>query len=201
MTGYAHPGRCGGPHIAPDPRGIDIWWFAGRGGRHGGPRRHRDPFGPGDFGRGPRARRGDVRAAAMLLLEEEPRNGYQLMQEIERRSNGLWRPSPGAMYPALAQLEDEGMVRAEEREGRKVFVLTDEGRAHVEERREHLGVPWEQLGGASGEIADLRGILGQIATALHQVARHGTREQSERARGILDDARRALYRLLADDEG
>src|SRR5689334_106535 len=117
-------------------------WFAmsGRGrGRH----RHGPPFGRGEFpfgpffgghrGRGPRARRGDVRAAALILLAEEPRNGYQLMQEIEQRSGGVWRPSPGAVYPALAQLEDEALVRVEERDGRRTYVLTDEGRAYVAE--------------------------------------------------------------------
>ena len=79
------------------------------------------PFG-GGRGRG-RKRRGDVRAALLLLLAEEARNGYQLMQTIEERSGGRWRPSPGSVYPALAQLEDEGLVRAVERDGTKLFEL------------------------------------------------------------------------------
>src|SRR5262249_39103013 len=116
-------------------------------GRH----RHGPPFGRGaffggpGFSRWPRARRGDVRAAALLLLAEEPRNGYQLMQEIERRSGGVWRPSPGSVYPALAQLEDEGLVRVDEREGRRTYVLTDAGRAYVEERRDDLAAPWDAM--------------------------------------------------------
>jgi Transcriptional regulator PadR-like family len=98
-------------------------WFAMAGpGRGHGRHRHGPPFGrggfgffggPGGFPRGPRARRGDVRAAALILLAEEPRNGYQIMQEIEQRSDGVWRPSPGSVYPALAQLEDEGLIRTE----------------------------------------------------------------------------------------
>src|SRR3954466_13073051 len=109
-----------------------------RGGPHGRPHHHRHhgppPFGswaggPG-FGRGSRARRGDVRAALLVLLADEPRNGYGLMQEIEARSEGAWRPSPGSVYPALQQLEDEGLVRAEESGGRRLFTLTDEGRAY-----------------------------------------------------------------------
>ena len=108
-------------------------------------RHHRWGRGPGGFG--PRARRGDVRSALLLLLEEEPRNGYGLMQEIERRSDGLWRPSPGSVYPALAQLEDEGLVTTVEQEGKRLFTLTDEGRAHVEADRERLGQPWEAAGG------------------------------------------------------
>src|SRR3954449_5269481 len=97
------------------------------------------PFGPWgrDMGfRRRRMRRGDVRAALLVLLAEEPRNGYALMQEIESRTNGVWRPSPGSVYPALSLLEDEGLVKAEENDGRKAFRLTDAGAAHVEENRE-----------------------------------------------------------------
>src|SRR3974390_151491 len=70
--------------------------------------------GPRGFRRHGKARRGDIRTAAPLLLAEEPRNGYAIMQEIEERSSGIWRPSPGSVYPALAQLEDEGLIRSEE---------------------------------------------------------------------------------------
>src|SRR3954454_10206844 len=127
---------------------------AGRGRhRHGGgrPRRqHRDlafggasPSGGPPFGRGHKARRGDVRAAALVLLDEEPRNGYQLMQEIEHRSDGAWRPSPGSVYPALQQLEDEGLVRTTETEGRRQYELTPAGSEYVEANRAELGTPWE----------------------------------------------------------
>src|SRR5271155_1424128 len=106
------------------------------------------PFGSsrggGGRGRGRRARRGDIRTAALLLLAEEPRNGYQIMQEVEERSDGAWRPSPGSVYPALAQLEDEGLIRTEEDDGRKLFVLTDEGRALLAERGADRPAPWEQ---------------------------------------------------------
>src|SRR5215212_643106 len=118
-----------------DPRMLG--WFAMSRGRGPGPRRGGRgggrEFGFPGFGptRGPRARRGDVRAALLVLLAEEPRNGYQLMQEIEQRSDGVWRPSPGSVYPALQLLEDEGLVRVEG-EGRKAYTLTDEGRAYVE---------------------------------------------------------------------
>src|SRR5262245_13529313 len=123
---------CGGGRHGPG--------WAGRGGGFG-------PFfgGPGGFPRGPRARRGDVRAAALLLLAEGPLNGYQIMQEIERRSDGIWRPSPGSVYPALAQLEDEGLVRTEEVGDRRAYVLTDAGRAYVDERRAEAGAPRDQM--------------------------------------------------------
>jgi len=157
-------------------------------------------FGPPGRG-GRRARRGDVRAAALLLLEEHPRNGYQLMQEIEDRSGGVWRPSPGSVYPALSQLEDEGLVRSEEGAGRRAFALTDEGRKYVEENREALGVPWEDAGGGVPQgILELRSLMMQLGMATMQVAQAGDEAQTEEARKVLEDARRALYRILAGDQ-
>src|SRR5690348_11414750 len=158
-------GGLGGRHWRPDPRkamALHAMWGApgerGPGRGPGGHGRHRGgpPWGPGGFG-GPgghrrrRRPRGDVRAALLLLLAEQPFNGYGLMQEIEQRSNGDWRPSPGSVYPALSQLEDEGLVRSEEPGGRKQFTLTDEGRAYVEEHREQLGEPWADVGREGGE--------------------------------------------------
>src|SRR3954470_5712713 len=108
--------------------------------------RHHGGFGPGPgFGRRRRMRRGDVRAAMLVLLAEEPRNGYGLMQEIEQRSGGVWRPSPRSFCPARQQLEDEGLVRATEAGGRKQFELTDEGRKYVEDNRETLAEPWAEV--------------------------------------------------------
>jgi DNA-binding PadR family transcriptional regulator len=168
----------------------------GQGGGFGGP-----PGGPHHRGRGGRrARRGDIRSAILLLLAEEPRNGYGLMQEIEERSGGVWRPSPGSVYPALSQLEDEGLVQATEHDGRKSFTLTDEGTAHVEANRERFGTPWETVGeGASGELHDLRHSAQALAIAAMQVAQTGTKQQLAEAKAILEDARRGLYRLLAGD--
>jgi DNA-binding PadR family transcriptional regulator len=171
----------------------------GRGGHHRGRGGPFGPWGPGFGGRGgPRARRGDVRAALLVLLAEEPRNGYGLMQEIERRSEGVWRPSPGSVYPALQQLEDEGLVRAEERDGSRVFTLTDAGRGHVESN--DLGAPWEAVRDEQGEdIRDIRGLIAQVAAAAWQVGQAGTEAQIAEARRLLAETRRALYRVLAED--
>jgi DNA-binding PadR family transcriptional regulator len=161
------------------------------------------PFGGPPFGgrRGPRARRGDVRAAILLLLDEDPRNGYTLMQEIEERSGGAWRPSPGAVYPALQQLEDEGLVEPQEGGGRKVLHLTDEGRAYVEENRKRLGSPWEEAaGGLSEAMASLGGEMRQTGAAVMQVMHSGSDEQRSAVREILANARKAIYRILAEDE-
>src|SRR4051812_19586330 len=159
------------------------------------------PFGGPPFGRGRRARRGDVRAAALVLLDEEPRNGYQLIQEIEQRSDGAWRPSPGSIYPALQLLEDEGLVRTSEASGRRLYELTEDGRAHVEEHREELGAPWEAFTRDLGdETREVGGLLKDVAFAAAQVLRAGDEAQLEQARKVLADAKRALYLVLAGDE-
>jgi len=172
--------------------------------RHGPPfGRGGPPFfgGPGFWRGGPRARRGDVRAAALLLLAEGPRNGYQLMQEIESRSDGMWRPSAGSIYPALAQLEDEGLVRGEEQDGKRSFVLTDAGRANVDERRSELGAPWEEMVGAvDDDVAGLFGEIKRVAMAAAQIGHMGNPTQVAQARKLLAETRRSLYAFLAEDE-
>jgi len=185
----------------------------GRHGRHG-PGHHGAPFDPRAFWHGPwrgmglgpggrrsRARRGDVRAAMLLLLEEEPRNGYQLMEEIESRSGGAWRPSPGSVYPALAQLEDEGLIRSDEGVGRRSFALTDEGRSYVADNREALGSPWNDAGEeVPSNFVDLRALIGGIGMATLQVVQTGDEAQIAEAKDVLSEARKALYRILAEAE-
>jgi DNA-binding PadR family transcriptional regulator len=134
------------------------------------------------------------------LLAEEARNGYQLIQEISERTQGIWRPSPGAVYPALAQLEDEGLVRAREVDGKRLFELTDEGRAHVTDQADAIGKPWEKVTeGVSPSELSLRDHFPQLVMAVRQVAQTGDESQIEAAKQILTDARRALYRILAGD--
>jgi DNA-binding PadR family transcriptional regulator len=156
--------------------------------------------GGGPRGRGRRARRGDIRTAALLLLAEEPRNGYQIMQEVQERSGGLWSPSPGSVYPALAQLEDEGLIRTQEEDGHKLFVLTDAGKALVDERGADRPAPWEQQGGDSGEAHELGKLIRDVAFAFTQVMRTGSPGQLVSAREVLANTRRDLYRILADGE-
>jgi DNA-binding PadR family transcriptional regulator len=191
-------------HHALDPRLLG--WLAmtgrGHGPRHRGGRGGGPPFGFPGFGapRGPRARRGDVRAALLVLLAEEPRNGYQLMQEIEQRSEGVWRPSPGSVYPALQQLEEEGLVRVEGEGRNKAYTLTDEGRAHVESHADELGAPWDDVKGDVGQGAwELMGAMRQIGGALFQLTHSGTEAQQKEAKEVLAGTRRALYRILAEE--
>ncbi|RMI09049.1 PadR family transcriptional regulator [Cellulomonas triticagri] len=162
-------------------------------------------FGPGGFGPGfgpggrrGRRPRGDVRNAVLLLLAEQPMHGYQLMEAIAERSGGRWRPSPGAIYPTLNLLEDEGVLTLTRDAGRKLATLTAEGRALVE--RESAG--WPDPFGSDEQHAgvDLRGEAGQLLEAVRAVGRGGTEPQRERAAQILADARRSVYRILAGDD-
>ena len=177
----------GGPqrHHRPDPamrEGGPMRGHSGRGGRGGG--RGRVP-------------RGDVRAAVLLLLAEEPMHGYQLMQTIADRSGGRWTPSPGAIYPTLAQLEDEGLVSVTAESGRKLATLTARGRQHVERTRSAgpTRSAVRQRRGAGRQPAPL---LEELHVAARQVARNGTDAQRARPPQILGAARRSLYLLLAD---
>ena len=182
-------GRRGGHHRGPPGAGAP-----GGGNPWGG-----NPF-SFFFHRGPRAKRGDVRAGIIALLAEQPRNGYQIIQELEQRSGGMWRPSPGSVYPALQLLEDESLVHAVESGGGRVFELTDRGRAYAKEHAKELSAPWDAMGSAAGD--DVMGMIGlcrQLGIAAVQVTRAGNAAQIAQARKVVTDARRALYRLLAED--
>jgi DNA-binding PadR family transcriptional regulator len=158
------------------------------------------PFGRGR-GRGRKARRGDVRTAALILLSEEPRNGYQIIQELEQRSDGLWRPSPGSIYPALQLLEDEGLVRSEDNDGRRLLRLTEAGEALVAERAADAPAPWDEFKQDVGNSAvELGGLMKEVAFAFGQVFRVGTERQHAEAKAVLAETRRSLYRILAEGE-
>jgi DNA-binding PadR family transcriptional regulator len=221
--------RRGPGRWEPADDGEHRRWHGDEGERHGGRGRVRGrarfggpfggpgfPAGPG-FGpemhigpwmkeahrmRGPRARRGDVRAAALSLLAEQPMNGYQIIQEITDRSGGVWRPSPGSVYPALQQLEDEGLIRAQSGDGgRRAYQLTDEGQQYASTHADELRAPWDVVAGsAAGAAIEMRKLIGQVAMAAVQVVGAGTDAQAAQARQLLTDTRKALYRILASDD-
>jgi len=194
----------GGPGFPFGPGGS---FGPGGPGGHGGHGGHGGPgFGPpgGPWrargrgrGRGAR-RRGDVRAAILVLLDEQPRHGYELISEISERSGGVWRPSPGTVYPTLSQLEDEGLITLDRLDGRKTATLTDEGRAYIEENRAQLGTPWTDVAGdVRAENRTLAGVIAQVGMAASTVALHGTPEQATRAAELLERVRQELYGLMA----
>jgi DNA-binding PadR family transcriptional regulator len=156
-------------------------------GGHGGHGRHR-------------ARRGALLAAVMTLLDERPMHGYELITELEDRSEGRWRPSPGAMYPALKKMVIHDLVTAEDVDGKRQFTLTDAGRERLAEMREKQGAdaaePWEQTD--TGGRGELRGSIAELIGQARQIGRFGTAEQIEKARSVFDDAKRQLYTILAE---
>jgi len=183
----------GGPGGGPGPWGGGPFEFGARGG----------PFGPPRFGgRGPRVRRGDVRAAILdLLAEGQPWNGYQIIQEIAERTQGVWRPSAGSVYPALQQLEDEGLISAAAGDDRKRnYTLTDEGRAYVQAHADELRASWDAVTGSVDDAAvQIHNLARNVAMATVQVAQAGTPAQIQQASKVLAETRKALYRILATD--
>jgi DNA-binding PadR family transcriptional regulator len=159
----------------------------------GGPRRGRgERFG----GRGRRSRRGDVRAAILTLLVERPMHGYEMIQEIKERSGELWRPSPGSVYPTLQLLADEGLINDEGSGSRRLYALTEEGRAAAAKIETP---PWEEIArDADPRDMHLRDAIGQLMGATAQVAQAATDDQKRRAVEILNEARRELYALLGE---
>ncbi|MGH3359242.1 MAG: PadR family transcriptional regulator [Nocardioidaceae bacterium] len=187
---WAHHARGGaGPgwHGGPPP------WIAGL-------------FGVGQSGgpRGPKVRRGDVRAAILDVLSVEPMNGYQVINQIAERTGGAWKPSPGSVYPTMQQLEDEGLIEDTAAGGRRQSTLTEAGRDYVAEHPEELAATWHPFDADAdpdmGATADLKPEVGQVMGAVWQVVTSGTPEQQAEAAAILADTRRKLYGLLADGE-
>jgi len=146
-----------------------------------------------------RMRRGDVRFAVIDVLAEAPMHGYEIIRTLEERSGGRWRPSPGSVYPTLQLLADEGLVTAADVDGRRVYSLTDDGRA-AREARHGDDRTWEW---SVDDDADPRAKLGEAAfgvqEAAMQVIRLGSADQIARAHDALNTARRTLYALLAED--
>src|SRR5690606_27062294 len=124
----------------------------------------------------PRKGRGDVRAGILALLAEGPMHGYQIIREIETRSDGAWKPSPGSVYPTLQLLADEGLISASEADGRKTYSLTESGRDEAATQRD---APWEA--GATNDstrVKELPKAAANLAHAVVQVVRGGTIEQA-----------------------
>jgi DNA-binding PadR family transcriptional regulator len=178
--------------------------------RHPDSRLARDPrfhrraeFGRGGWsgGRGARrARRGDVRAAVLALLAERPMHGYEMIKELEERTQGAWTPSAGSIYPTLQMLEDEGLIRGEESEGKRRFALTESGEA---EQKEKAGeqTPWDAV---RADVAPEKLLLLKSARKLQhavgQVFDAADGDQQKRVRELLDETRRRVYAILAEED-
>lgn len=192
MGGHGWHGGWSGGWEAPGRRGGPPPWLGellGMGGQRP-PQR-------------PRAKKGDVRAAILDVLAVEPLNGYQVIQQIAERSGGQWKPSPGSVYPTVAQLEDEGLVTADDHRGRTLR-LTPEGETYVAEHPEELAAVWADFdepgaGGDGPDLSQLKSEVGQLMSATWQIVTQGTDRQRREAMTVLVDTRRKLYGLLADE--
>ena len=159
----------------------------------------------GEQQRGPRARRGDVRVAILDVLRHEPANGYQIIGQITERSGGAWKPSPGSVYPTLQQLEDEGLIEADEERGRRTFRLTTEGQTYVDENAAELDGVWTPFAppkhdGQRAEFTGLKPEIGQVMGAVWQIVSTGSEAQRGAAIEVLVDTRRRLYGILAEGD-
>ncbi|MEV4112843.1 PadR family transcriptional regulator [Nonomuraea sp. NPDC049695] len=180
------PGRFGAPPFAPPPPPP--------------PPPHGPGFGPVGHWETPppRVRRGDVRAALLALLLEGPQNGYQMIQDIEERSRGVWRPSPGSVYPALQQLEDEGLVTGDESGGSRTYSLTEEGRRQA---ARHAGeAPWDEVArSVPQDHHELRVLWGQLNEAFSHLVRTASDSQLARTKELIKKTRRSMFQILAED--
>ncbi len=148
---------------------------------------------------GMRARRGDVRAAVLALLAERPMHGYEMIKELEERTEGAWTPSAGSIYPTLQMLEDEGLVRGEERDGKRRFALTEAGAAEQSEKAEEQ-TPWEAVrAGADPEAINLKDSVRKLHHAIGQVFHAADETQQRQVRELLDESRRKIYAILAEE--
>ena len=163
-------------------RGPGMQWGGGRGG----------------WGGGRRMRRGAIRTAILLALREEPAHGYEVMRRLEEMSGGLWRPSPGSIYPQLQMLEDEGLLRSSDVDGSRTYSLTDTGRAEAERSESPIRTASER-DESDDNVRTLRASVGQLAGAAKQLAGAGDTAQIERGIGVLRRARKELYQILAED--
>ncbi|MEV0395666.1 PadR family transcriptional regulator [Polymorphospora rubra] len=190
MRGFRPPFPPGGPGHG---FGLGPGFGAGFGAGPG--------FGPGHGrGRG-RGRRPNVRTAVLALLTERAMHGYEMIQELDRRTGGAWRPSPGSIYPTLQLLEDEGLIVASTEEsggGRKRFALTEAGQEEAAAAAQ--APPWAEFEESVGSWQDIRDASMQAMQALRQVMTTGTDDQRARAAQVLDETRRKLYAILAESQ-
>jgi DNA-binding PadR family transcriptional regulator len=148
------------------------------------------------WGGGRRMRRGDIRKVILAALREEPAHGYEVMRRLEDMSGGLWRPSPGSVYPHLALLEHEGLVESYDEDGNRTYKLTEAGKAEAALATQ---LPWQEDRMDGDQLRDLRQSMGQLMLAAKQLSSVGSGDQIERGLDIIGKARKEIYRILAED--
>ncbi len=153
----------------------------------------------------------DLRASILTAVTDEPKNGHQIMQAIGEASNGEWMPAASHVYPLLAQLTDEGLLSAKVKGERTTYTLTDTGREALASATEDDSPTSASQGSTAKMMRDWKmpkwddanaavpKAGAKLAQAAAQVAQSGSRDQKERAAALLDETRRKLYAILAED--
>ncbi|MGB8860960.1 MAG: PadR family transcriptional regulator [Ilumatobacteraceae bacterium] len=159
-------------------------------GRHGGPPHRGGPR---------RTRRGDIRLALLSGLTEGPAHGYELIQRLSARSGGRWKPSPGSVYPTLQMLEEAGFASSSQQDDKRVYAITEAGQAELASKMAEAGgpPPWMDAESA-GSHDDLRKAVAQLVMAAKQISMGDNQAQIDTAAGVINEARRKLYQLLAE---
>jgi len=139
-----------------------------------------------------------MQTSILALLAEQPMHGYQIIQELATRSEGAWTPGAGSVYPALEQMETLGLITGDQQEGKRVYSITDKGRELAEHGEGHGHAPWDDAAKASGPRVELRQSVFALLDAAQQVGRTGTDEQVAKAVELVDQARKAVYLILAE---
>lgn len=185
-----------------EPEPLWVHWF--QHGRHGRPGRGRGEgrFGE-DWGEDYRTRRGDIKFILLELLSDRPAHGYDLIKEMEARHGGFRRLSPGSVYPTLQLLEEGGYLTSELESGKRVYTITEAGRQLLAERTEQARSPRDafdrRLTQPPEDLIDLRQTTVELAEAVKQVARSGRVEQMQRVRERLEQVKREIYSILAEE--
>jgi DNA-binding PadR family transcriptional regulator len=174
------------------------WFFHERGPRmghtFGGRGMGREGMMGGGWRGGNRARRGDIKFLILEVLAEGPRHGYDIITELENKSNGRYRPSPGSVYPTLTLLEEGGYITGDTADGKRVFTITERGRELLTKKPADAGTDDDDDG------IDLRSSAMKLGAAVMQAARASDAASQQKVRDILDTARREIYKILAESE-
>jgi DNA-binding PadR family transcriptional regulator len=145
------------------------------------------------------AKRGDMSPILLRVLAEKPMHGYEIIRELEQKSHGLWRPSPGSVYPTLQLLEEQDLVESRDEGGKKVYTITDEGRSQAKSSKARG--PWECRDDKHDmeQVMEVRGSILEFIGTMRQLMRGGTADQQERAIAVIKEAKSKLDSILGEE--
>ena len=156
-------------------------------------------------GVGPHFERGDIKLVVLNLLKDKPRHGYDIIQEIEKKFHGFYNPSSGIIYPTLQLLEDRDMVISNQKDGKKVYTITDQGLKFLKEHEDELEEMQKRVHGPWGEYGDfmheIREEMGQTAKLMFLKVSQGklNTEKKEKLHKAFNNFREELEKIISED--